>query len=340
MMVSSDPDLRGQRSLSVVIPTYMRESVLLDTIHQVLSQNPPPAEILIVDQTDQHELDTDKKLTEWNADGHIRWIRLSRPSIPHAMNVGLSEASHPIVLFLDDDILTSSSLISAHVQTHESDDVWAVVGQVIQPWQEPEDMPAPRALSGLKTDFDFPFHSTRPATVENVMAGNLSVKRKRALQVGGFDENFVGSAYRFETDFARRIIRAGGRICFCPNASIRHLRISSGGTRWIGDHRASMDPRHGVGDHYYAMRHGTVGTALRYSAGRMIREVATRFHLRHPWWIPVKLLGELRAYQMARKVHRQGPKLLDQLDTSLDVTATETIRPAEPHCTTTGQPIV
>jgi hypothetical protein len=42
----------------------------------------------------------------------------------------------------------------------------------------------------------------------------------------------------------------------------------------------------------------------------MIREVCTRFHLRHPWWIPVKLTGELRALVWASRLCRRGQRLI------------------------------
>ena len=45
-------------------------------------------------------------------------------------------------------------------------------------------------------------------------------------------------------------------------------------------------------------------------ACRPFREVRTRFHLRHPWFVPVKLLGEMRALLLALRLWRQGPRLL------------------------------
>jgi hypothetical protein len=38
--------------------------------------------------------------------------------------------------------------------------------------------------------------------------------------------------------------------------------------------------------------------------------VRTRFHLRHPWLIPVKFLGELRALGLAWRISRRPPQLL------------------------------
>jgi hypothetical protein len=139
------------------------------------------------------------------------------------------------------------------------------------------------------------------------MAGNLSVKRERALQIGGFDENFTGAAYRFETDFAMRIAAAGGKIWFEPLASLRHLQLSSGGLRSYGDHRSSPKPVHSMGDYYFALHH--VPHFWRYAAGRIVKNVATRYLATHPWLIPAKLIGESRGLIAARSLHRKGRRL-------------------------------
>ncbi len=157
---------------------------------------------------------------------------------------------------------------------------------------------------------DFPFNSSRSAIVQNVMAGNLSVLREKALEIGAFDENFVGVAYRFETEFARRLCKAGGKILFEPRASIRHLKAEHGGTRSSGSHLTSPSPKHGVGDYYYALSQGLNLESLAYMCWRPFREVRTKFHLKHPWWIPVKLIGEFLALPWAILLLLCGPKCL------------------------------
>jgi len=283
-------------SITVAIPTFCREAVLLETIEHLLSLPTRAQEVLIVDQTPQHDASTTNRLCRWAEQGSIRWIRLDRPSITAAMNHALEMARTPLVMFMDDDVVPVSDLVKIHQEAHLQDSsLWATVGQIIQPWQEPSRIEPPRALKGLQTDFDFPFHSMVETDVQNAMAGNLCVNRAKALSIGGFDETFVGSAYRFETDFAKRIVKAGGRIRFLGSAGLLHLKASAGGTRSEGSHLTSASPAHGFGDYYYAFRHGTAAEAWRYSGRRIIGEVRTRFHLRHPWWIPVKLLGEFRA---------------------------------------------
>lgn len=285
--------------ITVAIPTYNRGDVLLETLESL--RRLAPDEILVVDQTANHP---DHVSTALAAADDIRWIRLAEPSIPHAMNVALTEASNELILFLDDDVIPSDALVRAHIAAHTGDaSLWAVVGQVLQPGEEPSR--GAHRSTGLVNDLSFRFSSDTASAIENVMAGNLSIKRTLALRIGGFDENFVGVAYRFETDFARRVIAAGGHILFEPAASLRHLKAPSGGTRMWGDHRTSTSPMHSVGDYYFARRHVT--SFWTYVLRRLRSNVLTRFHLMHPWAVIPKLIGEVRGFLLARRLVRRDP---------------------------------
>jgi GT2 family glycosyltransferase len=306
-------------ALSLVIITYGREQVLIDTLGHLLDQIgvlKEGAELLVVDQTPRHEEAVESQLAAWNAQGAIRWIRLPEPHLTHAMNVGLIEARAPLVLYTDDDIIPREGLLAAHLRAYEEfPEADAVVGQVLQPGETPEDLAYTPSGDKLRRYLDFPFRSVRGTWVENVMAGNLSVRREKALAIGGFDENFTPPvASRFETEFAKRLIEVGGRIRFEPRASIHHLQAASGGTRSKGSHLSSASPRYGVGDYYYAFRHGQGIGLWSYVLKRPFREVRTRFHLRQPWYIPVKLVGEVRAVLVARRLVRQTNQL--RIDTS------------------------
>lgn len=302
-------------TLSVVIVTYNRNQVLVDTIRHLLpqaAQCPGFGEILIVDQTVTHEQATEAALQNWHRQGVIRWIRLAEPDLTGAMNRGLLAATSELVLYVDDDIIPFPNLLNNHIKAHQAGrNVAAVVGQVLQPGEQAQDLPYSPKGSALWRYMDFPFRSVRGCFVENAMAGNLSVLRKDALAVGGFDENYRPPvASRFESEFAKRLVAQGYRIWFEPTAAIHHLAASSGGTRSQGSHLNSPSPRYGVGDYYFAMRHGRGLDVWYYCLRRFFREVRTRFHLRHPWYIPIKLLGEARAIMAALVLIKKGPKLL------------------------------
>jgi GT2 family glycosyltransferase len=299
------------REISVVIPTYRRGEILLETLRQLLALAAPPGEIIVADQTEAHPPGVEQALRQLESGGRIRWLRLAPPSIPCAMNAGLLAATRPVVLFLDDDIEPAPELVAAHAARHGGDHA-AVCGQVLQPGEppDPEANRGPR-LSGFRADLDFRFNGTAPAEIANLMAGNLSVRREAALAIGGFDEQFIGSAYRFETDFARRLRAAGQRILFAPEASLRHLRLPSGGTRSAGGHLERPSPRHAAGDYYFALRHARGRMRWSYILRRPFRETVNRYHLRHPWKIPTRLRAEFGALVLALRLHRQGPRYMN-----------------------------
>lgn len=299
-------------SVTVVIPTLGREEILLSTIEQLLRQNRKADSILVLDQTvdpPKHIIDS---LTALDDEGSIQWIRGLAPSQPGALNEGLRLAKTDLALFIDDDIRIEADFVQSHVEAFENEGVWAVAGQVLQPNEIPDERYVHKMEHGPFADCHFCFRSNRKAEIQNGMSGNLSVRVYRARQIGGFDENFLPPvAYRFDNDFCKRLCQAGGKIVFEPKAKIDHLRASRGGTRSRGSHLTSASPIHGVGDYYFAMQNGSGSSKYRYIFGRLFREVRTRFHLKHPWWIPVKLVGEIRAIRLASRLRREGRKLLE-----------------------------
>lgn len=285
--------------ISVAIPTYRREQVLLDTLNYLLTLDAGPAEILVIDQTERHEESTRQRLNELHDSGRIHWLKLETPSIPQAMNRGLLAARQDVVLFLDDDIHPEPELLAAHHAAHEQNNDVLVAGRVIQPWEEGRDFSAAEA---------FCFAGLKPAWIDEFMGGNFSVRRDTALSLGGFDENFVRVAYRFEAEFAHRWRSAGRRIYFEPAACLHHLKDSGGGTRTYGEHLTTWRPDHAVGAYYFCLRTGAVGEFLK----RPVRAVATRHHLRRPWWIPLTLVAELRGMAWALMLFARGPRYAQQ----------------------------
>lgn len=288
--------------LSVAIPTYGREQVLIDSLQALLALDPPPEELLVIDQTPNHEPSTEAHLQDWDQQGRLRWIRLKQPSITAAMNRALLEAQGQRVLFLDDDIIPSPGLLHAHLEAHRDGPGALIAGRVLQPWHQGQ----PDAEAAAP----FRFNSLIPRLCSEFMGGNFSLPRQMALELGGFDENFVRVAYRFEAEFAYRWRLAGHEICFAPQALIEHLQAQRGGTRSYGRHLTTLRPDHSVGSFYFRMRTQPFLPALFGSLADVLRSVITRHHLFRPWWIPVGLLAQLRGLAWALRLHHRGAALL------------------------------
>jgi GT2 family glycosyltransferase len=284
---------RAALPVSVIVPTYRREQVLVDTLNALLSLPHPAAEILVVDQTERHECVTQQFLVDEMAAGRIRWLRLPHPS----MNRGLLEARQDTVLFLDDDIRPEDSLIASHHLAHQSHPGVLVAGRVLQPWDEGRD---------FASEEHFHFASKKSSWISEFMGGNFSINRETAIAMGGFDENFVRVAYRFEAEFAHRVLTRGMRIFFEPAACLHHLKAGAGGTRTFGEHLTTWRPDHAVGAYYYGLRTRN----FREFVVRPYRAVATRYHLRHPWRIPATVLAEMGGMFWAVALFMRGPKRL------------------------------
>jgi len=120
----------------------------------------------------------------------------------------------------------------------------------------------------------------------------------------------VRVAYRFEAEFADRFLDNDYKIVFQPKASIRHLKVLQGGTRAYGEHLTTISPGHSVGSYYYMLVARDVSGRFRKFLSSPFSAFSTRFHLKHPWWIPVTFVAELGGMCWALWLRMQGPKLI------------------------------
>ena len=292
---------RENVNLTVAIPTYGREEILIQTVKNFLDMPSPPAEILVLDQTPVHTPSVIKTVESLESEGKIRWLKIPQPSIAGSMNLGLIEACCEIVLFVDDDVFPEPGLLYAHVTAHKTTGASLIAGRVIQPWQEGIDFSA---------DEHFHLASLKPGWVNEFIGCNFSVQRRKAIALGGFDENFVRVAYRYEAEFAHRWIRAGEKIYFEPSACIHHLKVKRGGTRSFGDHLTTFKPDHAVGAYYYIFQTWVGWKSFFEFLYRPLRSVVTRHHLRHPWWIPATFIAEISGICWAFALHLRGPRYM------------------------------
>ncbi len=302
-------------SISVVLPTFKRERLLVDTIEALLSLIKEGDEILVIDQTPAHDPETEAALTDWAKRHEIRWFRKTRPNQGQAMNAAARLATCEILLFLDDDILPSSTLLKAHRAAHAKDPtVPAVCGQVLQPWNE---YPVPE-VRNFELGFDSAY--SKSAEIISLMAGNFSMRRLRFIELGGMDENYQGSNYRNDAELAYRIVeRSKRRITFVPEGAVRHL-LALGGNRAFGAKDTWGNIGGSIGDYYFALRRLTLAATTWHCLRRLVKEPVNRYTVRRPWLIPWLYLREIVAFaRAAGRIAANPDNYIKPLDQYVDL---------------------
>jgi GT2 family glycosyltransferase len=215
-----------QPYVSVIVPTYNREEVLCQTITYLLAQSYPAYEIIIVDQTTNHTLPTQKFLADHKH--RIRYFHLNKPGLPKARNFGVQIANGEIVVFVDDDVIVEADWLCAHVRNFQDTTIGGISGRVLE-----DGIPVTSSTDiGRVTKWGRVI-GNRTATVrkqiEWASGGNASFRRVLVEKAGGFDEAFQGNAIFEDTDFSFRLRRLGYKIYFEPQAALIHLATKQGG---------------------------------------------------------------------------------------------------------------
>jgi glycosyltransferase involved in cell wall biosynthesis len=283
-------------ALSIIIPTYSRESILVETLEKLEPLLRTGDEIIVVDQTPQHEIATDKALAEMSARGFIRYVRRQQPSQNEAMNVGAQLARHDILVFLDDDIVPVPGFLEAHrAALSSANPPPATCGQVLQPWNT--------APVEEVSDFDLGFNCAyaHACDVRSLIGANFAIRREVYFAAGGMDENFNGANYRNDAELAFRVCaHTGQRIRFLPEAGVRHL-YATGGNRAFG-HKDTWGHIGGsIGDYYFALKWLRPVQAARHSLTRLVRASLNRHTIVRPWLVVSLALRECVAFAIAAK---------------------------------------
>ncbi|MBD0336496.1 MAG: glycosyltransferase family 2 protein [Cyanobacteria bacterium Co-bin13] len=223
--------------LSIVIPTYRREGVLRDTLKSVLQQDYPHFEVIVVDQTADHEPETQALLDQLVVTGKITLFTVDWASLPAARNYAIERCQGEIVVFIDDDVDLPHGFFQAHARNYERPEVGAVAGRVFDRMKLAdsdglviEDLPPQAMDPGIAWYHIDLVHTVKPQRVLTARGCNMSFRRELFNTFNlRFDERFHGSAVREESDFCLHIRQTGLIIWYDPAAHLVHLGEETGG---------------------------------------------------------------------------------------------------------------
>ncbi|MGG6238607.1 hormogonium polysaccharide biosynthesis glycosyltransferase HpsN [Nodosilinea sp. AN01ver1] len=262
-------------TIAVIVPTYQREAVLCDTLRSVLAQDYPAYSVVVVDQTQNHQIDTQRQLETWAEAKEITWYQVPWASLPAARNLGIERSHSDLVLFIDDDVVLPPGYLYAHARTFvERPEVGAVAGRVFDRMKLAEqkeleiDYLPPEAMDpGIAWYHLDLVHTTQPQRVLTARGCNMSFRRELFDQHGlRFDERFYGSAVREESDFCLHIRATGYIIWYNPAAHLVHLGEETGGCHDISTRSLSYQMNFYHNHFLLALKNLTLGQNLRLYA--------------------------------------------------------------------------
>jgi glycosyltransferase involved in cell wall biosynthesis len=205
--------------VSVVVPTYNRRSrlarVLLGFDRQALA--PSEMEVVVVD--DGSSDDTWSWLErERSRPYHVEALRQPNGGPARARNAGLAASRGELILFIDDDVEPTPSLVSEHLRSHAAERDVVVIGPLAslehyaQPWVAWEQ-------AKVEAQYAAMLRGDWAPTFRQFWTGNASVAKAHVLAAGGFDPALLRAE---DIDLGRRLHERGLAFRFNPAARGLH----------------------------------------------------------------------------------------------------------------------
>ena len=114
-------------SSTLIIPTFNRQQITLDTLGYLNYQTVQDFEVIVVDQTKSDFTDLDKYSFE-NGITKYKYININRVGLPNARNVGADHATSEILIYIDDDCIPDNKLIESYLNIFNEQDskIWSI----------------------------------------------------------------------------------------------------------------------------------------------------------------------------------------------------------------------
>lgn len=203
--------------VTVAIPVRNGAAVIGEQLAALAAQaHDGPWELVVVDNGSSDGT-ADVVLSHAGALPSVRVVREDRVGIGPARNRALAEARGDVLAICDADDVVQAGWLSALVRGLEDHD--AVGGYADMTLANPEQVLAWRG--GLPPD-------QLPVAIGAwpfAPGGNMAVRTDVARALGGWDETYVGGSD--DVDFSWRLVRAGYRLGFAPDAVIAY-RVRAG----------------------------------------------------------------------------------------------------------------
>jgi GT2 family glycosyltransferase len=209
------------QGISVIVPTCGRMDALLLCLGALERQAPVAGGMQVVVSIDgPSPAPADVRAFAGRLELEIVHADLTGPA--GARNRGAAVARAPLLAFVDDDCVPQPGWAVALVAALEGHPDALAGGPVVNAY--PRDVAAAAAHAVLEALYACP-------TEDFLAAANLSLRRERFVELGGFDESFPTAAAE-DRDLCARAIDSGMEVVVVPNAAVVHHRPAGPVSLW------------------------------------------------------------------------------------------------------------
>jgi glycosyltransferase involved in cell wall biosynthesis len=204
-------------SITVLIPTFQRAALLIQTLNSVQNADFPKEKMQIIVVNDGSTDDTDRLCQKIEGIHYLR--HKANRGRAETRNTGLAAATGEIIFFIDDDQILPEGYFRAHLAVYRQNPrCVATVGQ----YKTPEPF---RDAWGTYLENRGPVRFThlKPLSAKYFQGGNVSVRKDVLERCGPFDPLF--DQYGGEDADLGQRIRQHGQIYFCRQGYSYHYGI-------------------------------------------------------------------------------------------------------------------
>ncbi len=204
---------------SLIICTRDRPHLVWDLVESILNGDELPTEIIVIDDSKM----PDERLAHLTPARacELRYVWNRSVGLSRANNAGIALAKYELLVFTQDDALVAPDWFGTIVNALLTAGPESVVTGQVQPTEA--EYPGSFAPSTRSDQDPIIYHEL---TREDVLyVQNMAMFRSVVAAIGGFDER-LGPGTSFpaadDNDFALRLLEAGKRIIYVPNAQVYH----------------------------------------------------------------------------------------------------------------------
>jgi GT2 family glycosyltransferase len=212
---------RHEPSISVIIPTHNRSASLRRALDALCVQTYPIQRVEVLVVADGCTDRTIEMLQHYEAPFALHVIEQIGQGAATARNRGAADAKAPWLLFLDDDVESTPSLIEAHVRAHQQQPGRVIIGPYLPVYEEPLDFYRMELRAWWNDLFRAMRQPGHRYTYRDLVSGNLSLEAELFARIGGFDPAFRSCGGE-DYEFGVRLIKANVPFGFAAGALAYH----------------------------------------------------------------------------------------------------------------------